>query len=656
MKKQKYLEWLNIIGLVLILILVIIMIALQDYIVILLSIAFLILFIFFIVDIIYYFYTGFINEQKISKLIPDIESQIERNFKYGYLIYDENDRIIFISNYLSLVGFNRLLGKRITDLKLNEKQQAKSEFLFDNKNYETIKLIKKRIILFRDISEISAYREQINSNWISVFYIDKYYDQKMAEDELKRISIDVKINSFLREWILKNRGIFKIEGANDKNVLLISKWKYLHEDILNEKLLNDLIKIMNEEERKNVSISIGCSYGNFELNKLSERAKKSLELSKMRGGNQITIFHADNRLENVGEKSTNVTEQNIRNLTIFAENLNNNLNKYSNFIIISHDNADIDAVVSSIAIARYINHFSIKAEILIYNFDNSASKLFTNLSENLKRLFIDPRELKNRLNNKTGIFIMDVSNTILIKEWNEINSKVVSENIFLIDHHTINEKNINLIGKNSYVDISSSSTSEIIANIFNINPKFRNLITKEEADLLISGIYTDSKNFTRNITPSTCDVLSYLTHAGGEIDKAVDISKNDLEYIELLIELFNSISKPITTNILLGVMPKEQVLNDIIVSKLADELLNYNNIDASFVFAKISNNKYKLSARSNNNINVQKICESLGGGGHHNISAVTFELKDNQYDKILSKIKNLIKRYEHKIDNILENK
>jgi c-di-AMP phosphodiesterase-like protein len=190
----------------------------------------------------------------------------------------------------------------------------------------------------------------------------------------------------------------------------------LHEDILNEKLLNDLIKIMNEEERKNVSISIGCSYGNFELNKLSERAKKSLELSKMRGGNQITIFHADNRLENVGEKSTNVTEQNIRNLTIFAENLNNNLNKYSNFIIISHDNADIDAVVSSIAIARYINHFSIKAEILIYNFDNSASKLFTNLSENLKRLFIDPRELKNRLNNKTGIFIMDVSNTILIKE------------------------------------------------------------------------------------------------------------------------------------------------------------------------------------------------------------------------------------------------
>lgn len=651
MKKQKYLKWLNITGLIAILILVIIMVSLQDYLVILLSVAFLILFLFFIINMIYYFNVGFINEQKINKIIPDIENQIEKNFKYGYLLYDENERIIFISNYLSLVGFNHFVGKKIIDLKLDE-SKVKSEFLFNNKNYEIIKLTQKKIILFRDISEISAYRQQIDNNWIAVFYIDKYYDQKILEDELKRISIDIKINTFIREWISKNKGIFKIEGSNDKNVLLISKWKYLKDDILSEKLLNDLIKLIKEENQKNVSISIGVSYGNFELNKLSDRAQKSLELSKTRGGNQITIFHNDNHLENIGEKSSNITEQNIRKLTIFAEYLNDNLNKYFNFIIISHDNADIDAVASAIGIARYINNFSVKAEILIYNFDNSANKLFMNLSDNLKKLFIDPRELKSKLNNKTAILIVDVSNTYLIKEWGDIKSKVSNENIFLIDHHTINEKSIDLVGKNSYVDISASSASEIIANIFNINSNLINLLTKEEADLLISGIYTDSKNLTRNVGPTTCDVLSYLTHSGGEIDKAVDISRNDLEYINLLIELFNSVQKPITTNILLGVIPQEQLLDDIIVSKLADELMNYNNIDASFVFARIDNNKYKLSARSNQNINVQKICESLGGGGHHNIAAVTFDFKIDQYDKILSKIKNIIKKNERKIDNI----
>ncbi|BDV03300.1 MAG: DHH family phosphoesterase [Candidatus Hepatoplasma scabrum] len=650
MKKQKYLEWLNIAGFISILILVIIMISLQDYLVILLSIAFLILFIFFVINMVYYFNIGFINEQKINKIIPDIENQIERNFKYGYLIYDENERIIFISNHLSSIGFNRFLGKKIIDLKLNDKN-VKSEFLFNNKNYETLKLGQKKIILFRDISEISAYRKQIDSNWISVFYIDKYYDQKILEDELKRISIDTKIDTFLREWILKNRGIFKIEGVNDKNVLLISKWKYLKKDILSEKLLNDLIKLIQEEEQKSVSISIGVAYGNFELSKLSTRAKKSLELSKTRGGNQITIFHADNHLENIGQKSSNVTEQNIRNLTIFVENLNDNLNKYANFIIISHDNADIDAMVSAIGIARYINNFSIKAEILIYNFDNSANKLFTTLSNDLKKLFIDPRELNNRLNNKTAIFIVDVSNTFLIKEWGEIKNKISNENIFLIDHHTINEKSIDLVGKNSYVDISASSAAEIIAKFFNINSNLRNLLTKEEADLLISGIYTDSKNLTRNVGPETCDVLSYLTHAGGEIYKAVNISRNDIEYINLLTELLNSIKKPITSNILFGLISQDQILDDIIVSKLADELINYNNIDASFVFARIGNNKYKLSARSNQNINVQKICESLGGGGHHNIAAVTFNIKSEQYDKTILKIRNVIKKIEHRIEN-----
>lgn len=60
-------------------------------------------------------------------------------------------------------------------------------------------------------------------------------------------------------------------------------------------------------------------------------------------------------------------------------------------------------------------------------------------------------------------------------------------------------------------------------------------------------------------------------------------------------------------------------------SQAADELLNIENIDASFVIYR-SGTTVNISARSLGAINVQVIMEELGGGGHHTMSAA--QLKD----------------------------
>ena len=57
-----------------------------------------------------------------------------------------------------------------------------------------------------------------------------------------------------------------------------------------------------------------------------------------------------------------------------------------------------------------------------------------------------------------------------------------------------------------------------------------------------------------------------------------------------------------------------------ICSKAADELLNINAVDASFVIYPLGE-KMCISARSLGQINVQLIMEKLGGGGHLTMAA-----------------------------------
>ena len=60
---------------------------------------------------------------------------------------------------------------------------------------------------------------------------------------------------------------------------------------------------------------------------------------------------------------------------------------------------------------------------------------------------------------------------------------------------------------------------------------------------------------------------------------------------------------------------------NVIASKAADTMLLMAGVEASFAIVKTKQNKVIISARSRSKINVQRIMEKLGGGGHFNLAA-----------------------------------
>ena len=75
------------------------------------------------------------------------------------------------------------------------------------------------------------------------------------------------------------------------------------------------------------------------------------------------------------------------------------------------------------------------------------------------------------------------------------------------------------------------------------------------------------------------------------------------------------------------------------LAKVADTLLFFNDIEASFVIGKVGKNTIGLSARSLGNYNISKILNKLGGGGDEYDGAARFE------NTTLSKVEKQVKQY-----------
>ena len=82
-------------------------------------------------------------------------------------------------------------------------------------------------------------------------------------------------------------------------------------------------------------------------------------------------------------------------------------------------------------------------------------------------------------------------------------------------------------------------------------------------------------------------------------------------------------------------------------AQAADELLEINNILASFVLYKAGSG-VNISARSMGQMNVQVVLEKMGGGGHHTMAGA--QLADTTPQQAIQMIKEGIDAYLNKTE------
>lgn len=77
-------------------------------------------------------------------------------------------------------------------------------------------------------------------------------------------------------------------------------------------------------------------------------------------------------------------------------------------------------------------------------------------------------------------------------------------------------------------------------------------------------------------------------------------------------------------------------------AEIANELINIKDVKASFVISK-EEDKYAISSRSIDDVNVQVLMEKLGGGGHRSSAGAVIEAES--FEDAVNKVKAVIDEF-----------
>ena len=190
------------------------------------------------------------------------------------------------------------------------------------------------------------------------------------------------------------------------------------------------------------------------------------------------------------------------------------------------------------------------------------------------------------------------------------NSKFIDKftNVINIDHHDSSENSIN--ASLSIIDYDASSTCEMIASFIREN---EGRIAPRVATVLLAGIVLDTNGFSISTTADTFYYSSYLMMNGADNTEVQYLLKQDLKAYLARQKVLTSAK--IIKNIAISKGLQTMTYRREDLARIADTLLLFNNIEASFVIGKISKNEVGISARSFGDFNVKNVMESFGGGG-----------------------------------------
>lgn len=311
-------------------------------------------------------------------------------------------------------------------------------------------------------------------------------------------------------------------------------------------------------------------------------------------------------------------------------NLNDIIKSSKKILLLSHVNPDGDTLGSMCAMySMILNRFKKKADMSIVS----------NLPFNYK--FLPNVDLAQRYFDQSLVYDLVITLDVASIE------RVRDAKIFFdkakcrvnIDHHKTNPA----FGDYNLIDANASSCGEVLYNYFKENNWE---ITKDAAICLYAAIMTDTGNFRfENTTSLAMRAAAELIDLGANPNLIYkncyeSKTKNFVMFQNYCVNKaeFLSENKIAYTTVYKKDLEKFSAGDDY-TDGIAETLRAIDTTEVAFVVKEVDSKTTKVSMRSKK-IDVAKICEIFGGGGHTYAAGCTIKANiENSIEKLLKEIK-----------------
>jgi phosphoesterase RecJ-like protein len=194
-----------------------------------------------------------------------------------------------------------------------------------------------------------------------------------------------------------------------------------------------------------------------------------------------------------------------------------------------------------------------------------------------------------------------------------------------IDHHSTTQP----FGHINWIDSTAAAVGEMI---YNLCKALGVEVTKEIAECIYTALLTDTGSFHfSNTTERTLKIASELVRRGVEparISQALYYS-NSFSKVRLLGLVLSTIERDASGRIAWMIMTQDMLSRADAREEDADGIINHalsvGEVEAVAFFKELTPGAYRVSLRSKGRINVAKVAETFGGGGHRNAAGCLVE-------------------------------
>ena len=503
------------------------------------------------------------------------------------------------------------------------------------------------VLYFFDVSgEYEATVELVTSRpVIGVISVDNYDD---LENETSESDIS-HINSFVANYVAEFTGKHQMFS---RRVTMDRFYLFTDYTVL-EQLMQDKFSVIDtfREEAKQrelpLTMSMGLSYGDGDHEGIGKVALSNLNLAEVRGGDQVVVKENDETKNPIyfgGGTAASIKRTRTRTRAMMTA-ISEKLKSVDHVFVVGHKNLDMDALGSAVGMQLFSSNV-LDESYVVYDAEQMSPDIHRAIqfleNEGVTKL-LTLNQAMEIVTNRSLLIMVDHSKTALTlsKEFYDLFTQTI-----VIDHHR-RDQDFPDNAVITYIESGASSASELVTELIQFQNSKKARLSRIQASVLMGGMMLDTKNFTSRVTSRTFDVASYLRTRGSDSIVIQELAATDFEEYRLVNELILQ-GQAVQPSILVAQAKDDKEYDIVVISKAADTMLAMSGIEASFVIAKNSQGDISISARSRSKINVQRIMEELGGGGHFNLAAarLTDMTLQEAGDKLKTVISNEIREKE----------
>lgn len=562
----------------------------------------------------------------------------------GILVYDENLIVTWINDFLEernidLIGkklsswnsdLNKLFVDNIDNVMIHDKEHV---YDVSRKENSTVIYVKD-VTLYENMKSTYQSRKTV----LGLIQLDNYLEVSQYEDE----NINSQMNTQLRQPVLnwaREYGMVIRRIRSDRFYVVLNEEIY-------EKIVEDRFSILNvvrqnsQEMGINVTMSMAIARGDKTLAELDEQVISLIEMAQNRGGDQVAVREDDQDAIFFGGNSEATEKRSRVRARVMAKAIRDALQETKKVFVVGHKNMDFDCMGANLAVSCIAQGHDKEVYIVSQSggIEEQCSQALKQFDSELKKRhhFITEQEAMKMMKEEDLVFAVDFHNP------DHCNAPAVLEKaqkVILIDHHRRSEKFIEnplLV----YVETSASSVSELMTEFLPYMPH-KVVVNEIEAMFLYLGILIDSNRFKARTGARTFEACATLRSLGVDPNVAEDLIKENIQEFEEKSSIMRY-GRVVFKNMMLAAVTDKAVVTRTMMSKCADSMLAIKNIEASFVIAYTAENTVCISARSKGNINVQKLMETMNGGGHFSAAALMRE--NTTVEAVEEELMNVLKK------------